>query len=153
MKVIKYVGNCWWVPSLIESESELQLSMDVRYAMIFIAYFNSSLNPIIYAGLNERFRIGFKETFCQRQQRRITPATGGPSKIPAQVCTINFIQEHNGSLARNFISYPEVDFKMVDVIHSDIVYLARCNCFSNSCVAPKDSNLPTYGPIQMPHQQ
>lgn len=50
-----------------------QLSEDVRYVFIFVAYFNSSLNPILYAVLNERFRQAIKELWhacCRRCRQR-----------------------------------------------------------------------------------
>ncbi|CAG5121484.1 unnamed protein product [Candidula unifasciata] len=35
----------------------------VRYIALYIAYFNSALNPILYGGFNENFRNGFIEAF------------------------------------------------------------------------------------------
>ena len=50
----------------------------MRYAFTAIAYANSAVNPVLYAGLNENFRQGFKEItigpkgFCARPNR-VTP--------------------------------------------------------------------------------
>lgn len=45
--------------------------ISLKYAAVYLAYFNSALNPIIYAGLNENFRKGFKEAFkCQLWGKR-----------------------------------------------------------------------------------
>ncbi|XP_045211189.2 neuropeptide FF receptor 2-like [Mercenaria mercenaria] len=46
-----------------------------KYAAVYIAYFNSALNPILYGGFNENFRKGFKDAFkCILWKRRNTIA-------------------------------------------------------------------------------
>lgn len=35
----------------------------VRYVVLYVAYLNSAVNPVLYAGFNENFRRGFKEVF------------------------------------------------------------------------------------------
>lgn len=43
----------------------------VKYVALYIAYFNSALNPILYGGFNENFRNGFIEAFrCFLIQKR-----------------------------------------------------------------------------------
>ena len=39
----------------------LQIPETVRYIAIYVAYFNSSLNPILYVGLNDNSRKAIKE--------------------------------------------------------------------------------------------
>ncbi|KAI8794719.1 neuropeptide FF receptor 2, partial [Biomphalaria glabrata] len=44
---------------------------DIKYTAVFVAYFNSALNPILYGGFNENFRKGFSEAFkCVLVQKR-----------------------------------------------------------------------------------
>ena len=50
--------------------------MTVKYIAVYVAYMNSALNPILYAGFNDNFRKGFKEAFhCQLLSRlnKVTP--------------------------------------------------------------------------------
>ncbi|XP_061185490.1 QRFP-like peptide receptor [Saccostrea echinata] len=49
---------------------------DLQYAALFIAYSNSAINPIIYAGMSEKFRKGFQDAlhiWCRRN--RVQPVT------------------------------------------------------------------------------
>lgn len=51
----------------------------IKYAAVYIAYFNSAINPILYGGFNENFRKGFRDAFhCFLWKKRNTVA---PSKI------------------------------------------------------------------------
>lgn len=48
----------------------------IKYIAVFAAYFNSSINPILYGGFNENFRRGFKEAFkclLLRKRNRVNP--------------------------------------------------------------------------------
>ena len=50
--------------------------LTIKYIAVFIAYMNSALNPILYAGFNENFRKGFKEAFrCHllTKENKVTP--------------------------------------------------------------------------------
>ena len=44
----------------------------VKYAITSLAYYNSALNPILYAGFNENFRRGFYDVLvcsvCKRNR-------------------------------------------------------------------------------------
>ncbi|ELU00396.1 hypothetical protein CAPTEDRAFT_192492 [Capitella teleta] len=47
----------------------------LQYATIYITYFNSAMNPILYAGLNDNFRKGFWEVIGSRKRKtRVFPA-------------------------------------------------------------------------------
>ncbi|XP_025082980.1 pyroglutamylated RFamide peptide receptor-like isoform X3 [Pomacea canaliculata] len=63
----------------------------VRYVVLYVAYLNSAVNPVLYAGFNENFRRGFKEVFTNGclpflKKRKIFPASlrsqsGGGSQM------------------------------------------------------------------------
>jgi hypothetical protein len=53
----------------------LQVPSWIQYTTIYIAYFNSALNPILYAGLNDNFRKGFWEVArCRNRRNKVAPA-------------------------------------------------------------------------------
>lgn len=44
----------------------------LRYVALYVAYLNSSLNPILYCGFNENFRKGFMDAFrCTLTNKRV----------------------------------------------------------------------------------
>lgn len=48
----------------------------LKYTALFLAYFNSAMNPVIYAGMNDNFRKGFNEAMhCRlfRQRTQVRP--------------------------------------------------------------------------------
>ncbi|ESO87457.1 hypothetical protein LOTGIDRAFT_127828 [Lottia gigantea] len=50
----------------------------LKYVALYVAYFNSAINPILYGGLNENFRKGFSEAFrciLLKRRNKITPST------------------------------------------------------------------------------
>ncbi|XP_071133277.1 substance-P receptor-like [Mytilus edulis] len=68
--------------------------ISLKYAAVYLAYFNSALNPIIYAGLNENFRKGFKEAFkCQLWGKRnqVRPVTGPVTPLTVNVSSFQNI--------------------------------------------------------------
>ncbi|XP_067671255.1 neuropeptide FF receptor 2-like isoform X2 [Haliotis asinina] len=51
---------------------------DIKYAALYVAYLNSSLNPVLYGGFNENFRKGFIEAFrCLliKKRNKVGPLT------------------------------------------------------------------------------
>ena len=47
----------------------------ITYIAMYLAYSNSALNPILYAGLNDAFRAAFKETLGFGRSKRVFPGT------------------------------------------------------------------------------
>ncbi|GFO12465.1 neuropeptide ff receptor 2 [Plakobranchus ocellatus] len=57
--------------ALYQSAEEPSYMPTVQYIALYLAYFCSAINPILYAGFNENFRKGFVEAFkCILVQRR-----------------------------------------------------------------------------------
>ena len=49
---------------------------DLKFTFTYLAYFNSAINPVLYAGLNENFRRAFWQLLkCNscRQRNKVTP--------------------------------------------------------------------------------
>ncbi|XP_060578178.1 neuropeptide FF receptor 2-like isoform X2 [Ruditapes philippinarum] len=58
-----------------KSEKLQEYVLRTKYAAVYIAYFNSAINPILYGGFNENFRKGFNDAFhCILWRRRNTVA-------------------------------------------------------------------------------
>lgn len=63
----------------------------LKYTALFLAYFNSAMNPVIYAGMNDNFRKGFNEAMhCRlfRQRTQVRPVTVGRTPQSENVYTI-----------------------------------------------------------------
>nr|KAG5709656.1 hypothetical protein BaRGS_027681 [Batillaria attramentaria] len=65
----------------------------VRYVVLYIAYLNSALNPVLYAGFNENIRRGFQDIFTcgclpSNKERRVFPVSrqshSGQSRVGEQ---------------------------------------------------------------------
>lgn len=98
--------------------SSAHISEDLRYVFIFIAYFNSSLNPILYAVLNERFRQAIKELYnpCRQHRKRnkiypaeepSPPCGNGHHPTPVNGLQNNGLQ--NNGLQNNGLTIPPHD--------------------------------------------
>lgn len=60
---------------MINSQIE-EYVLRTKYAAVYIAYFNSAINPVLYGGFNENFRKGFKDAFkciLLRRRNTVTP--------------------------------------------------------------------------------
>ncbi|XP_025076431.1 QRFP-like peptide receptor isoform X1 [Pomacea canaliculata] len=45
----------------------------VKYSAVYVAYFNSALNPILYGGFNDNFRRGFRDVFRCLRKNKVHP--------------------------------------------------------------------------------
>ncbi|XP_071107735.1 QRFP-like peptide receptor [Haliotis cracherodii] len=75
---------------------------DIKYAAVYVAYLNSSLNPVLYGGFNENFRKGFLEAFrCLliKKRNKVGPVTQSSRNPigPGSGAEIIPIEQHNSS--------------------------------------------------------
>ncbi|CAC5403024.1 NPFFR2 [Mytilus coruscus] len=101
--------------------------ISLKYAAVYLAYFNSALNPIIYAGLNENFRKGFKEAFkCQlwRKRNQVRPGLGSDAPLDnsdsEEQADSNSIELQGPSNAQqpNHNSNHRYSFSDIQLVHS-----------------------------------
>ena len=81
------LNNCSRAKKLFISSSSFQYPdiLDlINDIALYLAYGNSALNPILYAGLNDAFRAAFKETLGFGRSKRVFPGT--------YICKFNQIQ-------------------------------------------------------------
>ena len=72
------LNNCSLAKKLFISSSSFQYPdiLDlINDIALYLAYGNSALNPILYAGLNDAFRAAFKETLGFGRSKRVFPGT------------------------------------------------------------------------------
>ena len=97
------LNNCSRAKKLFISSSSFQYPdiLDlINDIALYLAYGNSALNPILYAGLNDAFRAAFKETLGFRRSKRVFPGT--------YICKFNQIQTldtKNQGITRYTIRY------------------------------------------------
>ncbi|XP_061182415.1 QRFP-like peptide receptor [Saccostrea echinata] len=79
----------------VADEQRPEYIVALKYAALYIAYSNSALNPIMYAGFNENFRRGFLDVFrCRiwKKKNRIHSDMGnstvGPGSMRNRVMTL-----------------------------------------------------------------
>ena len=52
-----YMFNLKYAKCILQTPDYI---LEMKYAFTYLAYFNSAINPILYAGLNDNFHKGFK---------------------------------------------------------------------------------------------
>ncbi|XP_067671254.1 QRFP-like peptide receptor isoform X1 [Haliotis asinina] len=95
---------------------------DIKYAALYVAYLNSSLNPVLYGGFNENFRKGFIEAFrCLliKKRNKVGPLTqssrnpvgpgSGAENIPIEEHTLAGAPVRNVRSAHMFTIYEPLE--------------------------------------------
>ncbi|KAK3090500.1 hypothetical protein FSP39_012320 [Pinctada imbricata] len=107
---------CWtpqqalvlWAAVKKTGEKKPEFIEHLRYATLYIAFFNSSINPVLYGGLNENFRKGFKEAFkclIWRKRNQIYPVLTVTAS--SYTLTITVIDRHMSAFYPNLLKFTQ----------------------------------------------